>query len=145
MPIADVLCDASVVLKWFHTEGEEEAESARALLDLHRDRIAALSVLDLTAYEVGNALLRGVGAEAAHVTAVLDALNEICARLTLTPAEWSDAAALAQTHRLTIYDAAYAAVARARRADLATCDRELLEAGLGSRPSAILASREGPT
>ena len=142
MPISDVLCDASVVLKWFHAEGEEEVEASRGLLDLHRGHGLGLSVLDLTAYEVGNALLRGVGVGAQQVAAVLDALDVICPRLILTPAELSDSAALAEAHRLTMYDAAYAAAARARHADLATLDRALLQAGLGRRPSEILASRK---
>jgi predicted nucleic acid-binding protein len=141
MPTADVLCDASVVLKWFHSRGEEEVEPARALLDLHRSHNLALFVLDLTAYEVGNALIRGVGAGAAHVSAVLTALDVICPRLALTPAELSDAAALAETHHLTMYDAAYAAAARSRHAELATLDRALLDAGLGRLPSAIVSSR----
>jgi predicted nucleic acid-binding protein len=141
-PAADVLCDASVVLKWFHSEGEEEVEASRALLDLHRSHDMALSVLDLTAYEVGNALLQGVGVGAEKVTAVLDALDVICPRLALTPTELSDAAHLAEGHRLTMYDAAYAAAAKARHAELATLDRALLQAGLGRRPSEILAGRE---
>lgn len=138
-PAADVLCDASVVLKWFHSEGEEEVEASRALLDLHRSRGMALSVLDLTAYEVGNALLRGVGVGAEKVSAVLDALDVVCPRLALTPTELCDAALLAEGHRLTMYDGAYAAAAKARHADLATLDRALLQAGLGRRPSEILA------
>ncbi|MGD0121312.1 MAG: type II toxin-antitoxin system VapC family toxin [Candidatus Limnocylindrales bacterium] len=139
--VPDVLCDASVVLKWFHAEGEEEVEAARALLDLHRSRRVALSVLDLTAYEVSNALLRGLGVEAQRVSIVLAALDVICPRLTLTLAELSDAAVLAEAHNLTMYDAAYAAAARSRHADLATLDRALLEAGLGRRPSEIVAGR----
>ena len=79
-PAADVLCDASVVLKWFHSDGEEEVEASRALLDLHRSHGMALSVLDLTAYEVGNALLRGIGVGAEKVSAVLDALDVIWPR-----------------------------------------------------------------
>ena len=138
---ADVLCDASVVLKWFHSDGEEEVEASRALLDLHRTHGMALSVLDLTAYEVGNALLRGVGVGAEKVSAVLDALDVICPRLALTPTELSDAALLAEGHRLTMYDAAYAVAANARHAELATLDRALLQAGLGRRPSEIMAGR----
>lgn len=138
---ADVLCDASVVLKWFHAEGEEEVEASRALLDLHRTHGMALSVLDLTAYEAGNALLRGVGVEAEKVSAVLDALAVICPRLALTPAELSAAAVLAAGHNLTMYDAAYVAAASSRHAELATLDRALLDAGLGRRPSEILGGR----
>jgi predicted nucleic acid-binding protein len=61
----DVVADASVALKWFHAEGEEEVEPARALLAGQRERTAALRMLDLTPYEVGNALLRGRPAVAA--------------------------------------------------------------------------------
>ncbi len=53
-----------------------------------------------------------------------------------------DAAALAETHGLTLSDAAYAAVARRRGARLATLDRKLLGASLGSRPSELVAGLE---
>ena len=33
MPTIDVVSDASVALKWFHAEGEEEVEASRALLE----------------------------------------------------------------------------------------------------------------
>ena len=53
-------------------------------------------------------------------------------------AELADALALAELHGLTVYDAAYASVARSRHARLATLDRLLLGAGLGERPSEIV-------
>jgi len=140
MPAIDILCDASVVLKWFHAEGEEEVGESRALLDLHRSRAVALSVLDLTAYEAGNALIRGMGVPAAQSRIVLEALDVICPRLAATPPELAEALALAERHNLTVYDAAYAAVAQSRNALLATMDRSLLAAGLGSRPSEIVAA-----
>jgi predicted nucleic acid-binding protein len=124
--VLEILCDASVVLKWFHAEGEEEAGESRALLDLHRSRRAALSVLDLTMYEVGNALVRGMRVPA------------ICPRLPISTGELADALALAELPGLTVYDAAYAAVARSRHARLATLDRLLLGAGLGQSPSEIV-------
>ncbi len=69
MPLIDVVSDASVVLKWFHEEGEEEAGPSLALLERHRDRQVSLVVLDLTAYEIGDALLRGrLRLPADHVT-----------------------------------------------------------------------------
>jgi len=136
MPAAELICDASVVLKWFHSEGEEEVGESRALLDLHRSGAVGLLVLDLTAYEVANALIRGMGVPSGAARAVLEALALVCPAVTPTPAELSDALALAEGHDLTLYDAAYAAVARGRGARLITMDRRLLEAGLGIRPSA---------
>ena len=134
----EILCDASVVLKWFHAEGEEEVGESLALLDLHRSRRAALSVLDLTIYEVGNALVRGMRISAARAEVVLEALESICPRLPIATPELADALALAELHGLTVYDAAYGAVARSRHARLATLDWLLLGAGLGERPSEIV-------
>ena len=69
----DVVSDANVALKWFHAEGEEEVEPARALLAGQRERTVSMHVLDLTAYELGNALLRGpLGVDAWRVAEVLE-------------------------------------------------------------------------
>jgi len=99
-----------------------------------------LRVLDLTAYELGNALLRGrFGVDAAGVADVLDALHDICPAIAPTQDDLREAARLAAAHRLTFYDASYAAVARRRDAELATLDGELLRAGLERRPSELAA------
>ncbi|PZS26527.1 MAG: hypothetical protein DLM61_18185, partial [Pseudonocardiales bacterium] len=87
---------------------------SRALLAAQRERAVALHVLDLTAYEVGNALLRGhVRAGAEEVATVLDALIEVCAVISPTVDDLREAATLAEAHELTFYDAAYVALAEA--------------------------------
>lgn len=135
----DVVSDANVALKWFHAEGEEEVDPARALLAGQRDRTVSLSILDLTPYELGNALLRGrLGVGGERVAAVLEALAAICPAINPDTDDLREAAALAERHDLTLYDAAYAAVARRREAHLATLDGELLRAGLGRRPSELV-------
>lgn len=137
-PAIDVVSDASVALKWFHAEGEEEVPEARALVTAHQARTVSLLVLDLTAYEVGNALLRGrAKATASQVATVLEALGEICSATRPDADELRLAAELAGRHDLTLYDAAYAAVAENRGAKLATLDRALLEASLGRRPGEL--------
>lgn len=138
----NVVSDANVVLKWFHTADEEEVDAAHALLNAHRERLISLSVLDLTAYEVGNALMRGrAGASAEQAATVVEALIEICPAIRPSPKEMRAASELAERHNLTLYDAAYAAVAQSRSAELATLDRALLEAKLGNRPSELTATR----
>jgi predicted nucleic acid-binding protein len=138
MPAIDVVSDASVALKWFHAEGEDDVEAARALVAAHQKRVIALTVLDLTAYEIGNALLRGwAKATAEQVAIVLAALEEICPAIRPDTAELSLAAELAARRDLTLYDTAYAAVAECRNATLATYDRALLHAGLGRKPSEV--------
>lgn len=139
MAARDVLADANVVLKWFHEEGEEGVEAAREILVAHRSRAIAVTVLDLTLYEVGNALIRGrARADAKQVAAVLHAVREICAAVTPTGPELAHAAQLAVEHELSLYDAAYAAVAQRRGAVLATFDAKLLASGIGERPSRAL-------
>jgi len=140
MPVIDVVSDANVALKWFHAEGEEEVAEARGLLAAHKARTVALIVLDLTAYELGNALMRGrAAASAEQVATVLDALAVLCPAVRPDPEELRLATELAARHELTLYDAAYAAVAESREATLATLDHDLLEAGLGTRPSELAA------
>lgn len=139
MPAISVVSDANVVLKWFHSDGEEEVEAARALLEAHKERTVALSVLDLTIYEVGNALMRGrAEASAEQAATVLEALTEICPAIRPSPEEMREASELAERCDLTLYDSAYAAVAQNRSAELATLDRALLDAKLGSRPSELV-------
>jgi predicted nucleic acid-binding protein len=137
--VIDVVSDANVALKWFHSAGEEGVEESRALLSGHRERLLAIHLLDLTLYEVGNALLRGgAGADAAATATVLRAMREVCPVIAPISSDLSLAADLAAEHGLTFYDAVYAAAARQRGARLATFDRQLLNAGLGVRPGELV-------
>ena len=139
MPVTDIVCDASVVLQWF-VDQEADVEASRGILQRHRDGTVTAYVLDLTTYEIANALLRGRRAGANAVAAVLDALAGVCPVLGLDSGAVADATSLAERHDLTFYDAACAAVARRRNALLVTGDRELLRAGLGRTPSDALAT-----
>jgi predicted nucleic acid-binding protein len=144
MSAIDVVSDANVALKWFHAEGEEEVPEERALLDAHRSRDLGVAVLDLTPYEIGNALMRGrARASAEQAAIVLDALGEVCATVSPDGADFRRAAELAEQHDLTLYDAAYAAVAESHGAALVTLDGALLEAGLGVRPRELAARFSG--
>ncbi|HLQ32820.1 MAG TPA: type II toxin-antitoxin system VapC family toxin [Chloroflexota bacterium] len=133
-----LITDSSVILKWFHSEGEDELPAARAVLQAHRDQQLGALILDLTLYELGNILLRRLGWAAAQVTQQLDDIVLLCGPpLSLLP-EWRhDAADLAEQHRLTFYDAAFAAAARGLQVPLLSADRELLQAGLAESVSAF--------
>jgi predicted nucleic acid-binding protein len=139
MPAIDVVSDANVVLKWFHEDGEEDVANARDVLEHHRDRRLVVHVLDLTLYEVGNALLRGrVRATAAQTSTVVAAIREICPVVAPDDDDLAAAAVLATEHDLTLYDATYAAIARRMDAALVTYDVALLSASLGVRPAELL-------
>lgn len=139
MSVTDVVCDASVVLKWFHEEGEANVEDARRLLAAHRSGSITAWVLDLTFYELGNVLLRALRWRAANVADQLDDLRAICSVMPVGAAEQRLAAQLAEEHTLTFYDAVYAAAARSRGSVLATADEALLAAGAGESPGSIAA------
>jgi predicted nucleic acid-binding protein len=137
MRVTDVVCDASVVLKWFHDEGEPDVEDARRLLAEHRSGSLTAWVLDLTFYELGNVLLRALRWSAADVADQLDDLRAICGVIKAGAAEQRLAALLAEEHTLTFYDAVYAAAARSRGSMLATADKALLGVGVGESPATI--------
>jgi predicted nucleic acid-binding protein len=141
--VTDVLCDTSVVVKWFHEQDEREVGPSRAILEAHAaGRLTAL-VLDLTVYELGNVAARPLGLTGDRVAQILDRLELICdVGLHLSPAARRDAAELSVAHRLTFYDAAFWAVARERDITLVTADVELLKAGAGSSPTEFVSAHD---
>ncbi|HSV64903.1 MAG TPA: PIN domain-containing protein [Mycobacteriales bacterium] len=73
-----VVVDTSVLLRWFHAEGETEVAESRAILAAHlRHRLRAY-LLDLTFYELGNILTRSLRWSAVDVADQLDTLVVIC-------------------------------------------------------------------
>lgn len=141
MPSTDVVSDANVALKWFHDKGEQDVEAARGLLEHHRSHRVLLHVLDLTYYEIGNALMRGRAlATAEQTSTVLNALRQICPKISPDDDDLALATELVAEHGLTLYDAAYAAVAHRRGAQLVTLDKQLLDHDLGVTPDQLLAT-----
>lgn len=55
-----LLIDTSVLIKWFHGDGESELEQARALRTAHFTDELDAHMLDLAAYEVGDVLARAL-------------------------------------------------------------------------------------
>ena len=124
------LVDTSVVIKWVHAEGESDVEEARRLLTAHRAGGARLLLLDLVVYEFGNVLLRGLRQPATVVVQQLDLLHRLCGPFVHPAPSWhAEAAGLADQHRLTFYDASWAAAAQALACPLVSADRRLLETG----------------
>ena len=126
-----LVVDTSVLIKWFHAEGEDDLEAARALRDAHASGDIDCFIVDLALYELGNVLVRSLHWQP---RAVADQLDDVLAVFT-TPlvmsAEWLRAAAtLAVRHKLTFYDAAWAAAAKGIGAPLVSADAALRRAGL---------------
>lgn len=139
-----LLVDTSVIVKWFHEDGEAEVEQARSLLQAHRDGREQILVLDLAAYELGNVLLRALKLPAPVVSQQLRLLLTLCGPLVHPRPSWLDAAAdLGERHGLTFYDASWAAAAEALGCPLVSADRLLLASGLSVTATAAAASIAG--
>jgi predicted nucleic acid-binding protein len=105
--------DASVFVKWYASEQEEDLEQARALYEnLQRHKIRVLTS-DLLIFELGNALLKGKGLGEAEVKEALQIFFETPVEIVPTDAALIDETiGIAARYQLTTYDAVYVAVAR---------------------------------
>jgi len=126
----DLLLDTSVLLKWFHRDGEAEIEQAEWHLQAHRLGIVRGHLLDLGIYELGNVLVRPLKRTAIECAAVLDAAAALCGPvLTLGSDDLAKAAEIACADDLTFYDAAFAAAALAHGCTLISADSRLVATG----------------
>ena len=131
-----VLVDSSVLIKWFHGDGEGELEAARALLAAHVRGDVEAHMLDLAMYEVGNVLTRALRWRASDVADQLDDLRAILGpTVVMSATGLRDAAVLAEMHALSFQDANWAAAARELGVTLISADRRLLSSGLAESPT----------
>ena len=134
-----ILIDTSVLIKWVHTAGEGEVAEARALRSAHVASDLQAHIIDLAVYEMGNVLLRALKWPPSDVADQIDDLLTIVGPpLPLSLDLVRPAAALAHQHRLTFYDACWAATAQALDLPFVSADKALLAAGLAESPSVIV-------
>ena len=125
------IVDTSVLIKWFHAEGETELEAARALYQAHERGSSTSAILDLAIYEIGNFLGRRAALTDAAVAGVLADVIAICGTpVTLDADARHDAIAIMRAHGVSFYDASWAAAARALDVPLVSADQQLLTTGL---------------
>jgi predicted nucleic acid-binding protein len=135
--VTTLLLDTSVLLKWFHSEGESHAGEARALREATRRGDLEARVIDLALYEMGNVLLRSLHWSGPDVADQLDDLIVICGSPLAMAADWLRlAAALGAANGLTFSDACWAAAAQALGISLVSADAQLIDAGLAESPRA---------
>lgn len=135
-----LLIDTSVLIKWFHSDGESELSQARALRTAHLNGELDAHILDLAIYEVGNVLIRALHWEPSAVADQLDDLSTILGPPLVMSAEWlRHAATLAHAHSLSFYDASWAATAAKLGVPLVSADRQLLATGLAESSGTIVA------
>ncbi len=134
-----LLVDTSVLVKWFHSEGESDLVESRSIRDATQVGEIQARVIDLALYEMGNVLLCALGWSGSDVADQLEDLVIICGPPLAMAGEWlRQAAELGERHRLSFYDAAWAAAAAGLGASLVSADAQLLAAGLAESPAAVV-------
>jgi predicted nucleic acid-binding protein len=137
--VTTLLVDTSVLVKWFHSEGETELAEARSIRHATQVGEVQARMIDLALYDMGNVLLRALRWSGSDVADQLEDLVIICGPPLAMAAEWlRRAAELGEQHRLTFYDAAWAATAEALHIALVSVDAQLLAAGLAESPADIV-------
>lgn len=129
-----LLLDASVLLAAFDRDDDQHEPSSALLLDSD----ATLATLDLARYEVANVAVRAWRAPDTVTTllAAIDRLDDDGGVVTSTTVILTRAAELAETHSISVYDAAYVAAAETGGHRLVSCDqRDLVSPELATLPA----------
>ena len=121
--MTEAVLDASVVLKWFHSKGEENIEAARRLRELFEAGELRALAPPLLWLEVQNVAARRWRWGEDRLEQLATSLPELGFEL-LEP-ELSDIARWAASG-LTAYDASYVAVAERAGVELITDDAEIV-------------------
>lgn len=124
----EAVLDASVVLKWFHREGEVHAEAAGALRGEFEAGELRVIVPPLLWLEIINVAARRWHWESSQLEALATSLSELGFELVEPEPE---AIARWAGHGLTAYDAAYVAVAEETGVPVITDDAQICRVATG--------------
>lgn len=129
MSAAPLVVDTSVALKWLKPQGEEHVEAATAHLERHQAGGVVLHAPTHLLLEVMNALWshRATPAQIRRAVRLLRQLHIVFVEPDLELL--GRAADLAVAHRITAYDALFAALAEDLGCELVTDDRKLASSG----------------
>jgi len=117
-----IVVDASVVAKWFLEE--VHSEMAEAIRKDYADGLVDLAAPDLLPYEVLNALRYNPDFGKADHEKIASIIEDY--QLELVPLK-NAAVGTAYEHGISIYDAAYAALAAEMEVELYTADEKLIK------------------
>ena len=120
-----VVLDASIIIKWFQKEREENLLEAEDLLQKHKLEIISIHVPSLLMYELYNNLVR-------KNKTLIEPILEFLTTTQLTEKPLNNvsilsSAMLAQKYLISFYDASYISLAKELNCDLITADNKLVE------------------
>jgi predicted nucleic acid-binding protein len=134
--VTALLLDASVLLAAFDPD-DDHHDAARVLLE---DEEITLATIDLARYEVANVAVRAWRSpeSVTPLLTAIDRLGDDGGILASTGQLLSRAAEIAESHAISVYDAAYVAAAQDTGLRLISCDaRDLVSKELAVLPERV--------
>ncbi len=122
----DLICDASVIIKWFVKHQEQDRQQAIRIRNQLLQGKLRIIVPDLILYEIANVFKMKRGVEKSDLQIIIKTLFEYPLEI-IWPSDnlLNSAAQLAHKYDLTIYDAVYFAIAHELGYLLVTADKKL--------------------
>lgn len=124
---ASYVLDASVAAKWFTRHAESDRQHAVALRGLHLTGRCTLVIPEFALLEILNAVRYSERASESDTLQALGLLQQL--HLETVPLDWDllrEATALAWSHEMALYDAAYLALASHLGFPLLTADEDMI-------------------
>lgn len=126
--IEAVLCDTSVIVRFFHADEDDEQAATDVLYAAWGEGRIELLMLDLSVYEFLNVLTRGLGWDSARAARGVRRLFDLELPVIHIDRDLAvDSARFAANTGLSGYDAAFVAAARSLEVPLVTTDRRIIE------------------
>lgn len=136
--------DTSVILKWYHREDEADVAAALLLRDAYLNGILAITVPDLLVYEFANALWSKANLAPALIDAAVQSLWGLGLDVVpLQPSLSQRMVALSRRRNITVYDAAFVALAQEAGAAFITADAALYKKVREEHESLLLSEVAG--
>ncbi len=121
-----VVTDASVVYKWFNS-AEEDIEKAFDILQLHLHKQNVVVVPDILLYELANVWSTKTSLTAANAIANLNQLKKhALVVISVNFVLLEKAISMSKKQHISVYDAAYVALAQEKKCDFITADAKLV-------------------
>ncbi|MDA1317188.1 MAG: type II toxin-antitoxin system VapC family toxin [bacterium] len=122
----NIVLDASIIIKWFQKEREEQLEEAEILWKKQLNQDVSINIPSILFYELYNHLARNPKTDIASVIKLIRQSNlieiELNEELILTTV------ALVRIYHISFYDATYVALAKSLHCELITADKKLVKA-----------------
>ncbi len=120
------ILDTSVVIKWLHRENEEDVDKALLLREAYLHGALDVSIPDLLIYEFSNFLRYRSGLKPAEIMDLARGFWSFGFNVyPVTEAMTQSMLELALEHEISVYDAAFVALANRLSSSLVTADRAL--------------------